>query len=480
MAETNSGDNHIIGSPASDVVNGGLGEDTFVVVGIRSEFDITFAGGLAYLTDKLTGRTDKIANIQKIQFDDTTIDLFTVDQAEIAALYRVMLGRDADDAGLAFWTEQSAHGMSLADIALAFAQSAEFSQPGAETAVNRLYNDLFDRDGDTAGVGYWAGLINSGASFSAVATSFIRSVEFASNADRLFAKTPEAVSTPWSDDATVVSGNVDGDLTGTTIGINNTLTETGANLVVFGDATGRLLDEARGGHNVILGGLTAEGGQNWLIGDAFEILDNAVGGNDTIFVNDYLLAGTLTLVGDALFIGGDGRGGNDKLSGVSTPTAQNILYGDAINLGAGATGGNDVLEASSAGKSAGLPNFLYGDAKTLAAGARAGDDVLISGSGNDEMWGDAAEIEAGAITGRDIFVFGPGNGQDIIHDFQFRQDRIDVSAYGIHNTREMTVLGYGSHGENSIIKFGDGNQVIVIGLPARVLSNSDFIFAVDE
>ena len=480
MALTN-GDDGVSGSPNSDIVDGRLGRDTFVVEGIRSEFDISFVGGLAYLTDKLTGRTDKLANIQAIKFDDTTIDLFSADQSEIAALYKVVLGRDADDAGLIFWTEQSANGMSLADIALALSQSAEFTAPDTEALVHRLYDDLFDRGGDDAGVDYWVEQINGGASFADVATSFIRSAEFPVNADALFARAPLAVATPWSDAATVLFGDIEGDLAGTAVGRNDTFLESGANLVIFGDATGRLLDEARGGNDMIIGGGTVHGGQNWLIGDAAEILDNAWGGDDDLAVNDYSFSGTYTLIGDALFIGGAGHGGNDLLEGVSMPGARNILYGDAVTLGAGATGGNDMLDAGSVGRVSGVTNLLYGDAETLAAGARGGDDILRSGRGDDEMWGDAAVVESGAITGRDIFVFGPENGKDIIHDFQYRQDKIDVSAYGFRDLDEMNgmIKAYGSHGENILIDFGDGNQVIVIGLPHRVHGASDFIFAVD-
>ncbi|CAH1672116.1 conserved hypothetical protein [Chelatococcus asaccharovorans] len=480
--ELTSGDDHIIGSAESDVINGLLGVDTFVVDGIRGQFDVTFVGGIAYLTDNVTGNVDKLANIQKIQFDDTVIDLFATDQAEIAALYKVILGRDADDAGLAFWSEQSAKGMSLSDIAHAFVDAAEFEQPSAEVAVSRLYADILGREPDPAGASYWAGVITDGASFATVAEAFIRSAEFADTADTVFPQSAWAASTPWPDDATVVFGETDGDVTGTAALSNHTLTQAGDKLVVFGDATGRLLDEVHGGHDTIVGGITAPGGRNWLIGDALDILDNAFGGNDTLLVNDNGSAGTFTLIGDALFIGGAGRGGNDELIGVSTPSAQNILYGDAIDLGAGSTGGNDRISAGNVGADSGVTNYLYGDAKTLAAGARAGDDVLISGSGNDEIWGDAAEVETGAITGHDIFVFGPGSGKDIIHDFQSRQDRIDVSAYGIHSLSELIgkIQPYGSHGENIRIDFGDGNQVLVIGLPARAYGSRDFIFAVDE
>ncbi|MBS7699077.1 DUF4214 domain-containing protein [Chelatococcus sp. YT9] len=464
------------------MIDGRLGVDTFVVDGIRSQFDVSFVGGIAYLTDNATGHVDKLANIQKIQFDDTVIDLFAVDQAEIAALYKVILGRDADDAGLAFWSEQSANGMSLGDLAHAFIDAAEFEQPSAEVAVTRLYADILGREPDPAGAAYWAGVITDGASFAVVAEAFIRSAEFATSADTVFPRSSWAASTPWADDATILFGETDGDITGTVTVPNHTLTQAGNNLVFFGDATGRLLDEVHGGNNTIVGGITAEGGQNWLIGDALDILDNAIGGNDTLLVNDNGFSGTFTLVGDALFIGGAGRGGNDELVGVSMPSAQNILYGDAVTLGAGSTGGNDRIEAGNVGGQSGMTNHLYGDAKTLAAGARGGDDVLISGAGNDEMWGDAAVVETGAITGRDIFAFGPGNGKDVIHDFRPREDKIDLSAYGIHSLADLNgkIHAYGSHGENILIDLGGGNEVLVMGLPARVYGSKDFIFAVDE
>ena len=85
-----------------------------------------------------------------------------------------------------------------------------------------------------------------------------------------------------------------------------------------------------------------------------------------------------------------------------------------------------------------------------ADNARGGNDTLISGTGTDHMWGDAQIINGVAasptaptgtvMTGADTFVFAPGNGNDDINDFrQSDHDRIDVSAYGVHNIADMMI-----------------------------------------
>lgn len=85
----------------------------------------------------------------------------------VNALYLAYYGRPADPAGLAFWTQalQSSNG-DLSSITDAFATSAEatsrFSGESVADRVSDIYQQLFNRAPDKAGLDYWVSAIQSG------------------------------------------------------------------------------------------------------------------------------------------------------------------------------------------------------------------------------------------------------------------------------------------------------------------------------
>ena len=97
-------------------------------------------------------------------------------QEEVAKLYVATFNRAPDAAGLAYWTNDS--GLTLSGIAQSF-----FDQPEtltlypAETTnasfITSVYENLFNRQPDTAGLNYWEGELDRGA-FSK--NSFIQAV----------------------------------------------------------------------------------------------------------------------------------------------------------------------------------------------------------------------------------------------------------------------------------------------------------------
>jgi Ca2+-binding RTX toxin-like protein len=164
-------------------------------------------------------------------------------------------------------------------------------------------------------------------------------------------------------------------------------------------------------------------------------------------------------------------GGNDEIFG-GEGANNNFLYGDAYWMRANAIGGDDVLTAGDGGNQ----NILYGDAASLSDYAQGGNDVLNGGNGNDEMWGDATDVAPTAQTGADTFVFSPDNGgEDAIGDFrQTDQDKIDVRAYRFDGIAD---LGISDLGSDTLIDFGSGNSVTLVGIAdSSLLTASDFIF----
>lgn len=90
--------------------------------------------------------------------------LSTADQ--IQEMYIAYYGRPADPRGLTYWTEQADAAGSFNPCILAFgtAPEATYVQDALSTTqlVNNLYNQLFDRDAEVAGLNFWSDLVDSG------------------------------------------------------------------------------------------------------------------------------------------------------------------------------------------------------------------------------------------------------------------------------------------------------------------------------
>jgi len=82
---------------------------------------------------------------------------------QLQELYVAYFGRAADPTGLDYWTES---GISTANFAADMYAQAEFKDAyGAlttESQVNQIYKNLFDREADVAGLTYWTQQINLG------------------------------------------------------------------------------------------------------------------------------------------------------------------------------------------------------------------------------------------------------------------------------------------------------------------------------
>jgi len=92
-------------------------------------------------------------------------------------LYRDVLFREADTAGVQYWQGQIDSGkMSRAQVAASFMESAEF-QSGIG-GITRLYFGAFDRLPDREGLAYWMQAQKDGMNLSKISASFVSSAEF--------------------------------------------------------------------------------------------------------------------------------------------------------------------------------------------------------------------------------------------------------------------------------------------------------------
>lgn len=113
------------------------------------------------------------------------------DQQFVALLYRNALNREADPAGLSFWTGQLSS-MQRSEVIAIFAESAEHRAIMGEPAsgpmwvadaealfIARLYDAALGRAPDAAGLTQWIGLLDGGMNHVQVIDAFIGSPEFA-------------------------------------------------------------------------------------------------------------------------------------------------------------------------------------------------------------------------------------------------------------------------------------------------------------
>jgi hypothetical protein len=90
------------------------------------------------------------------------------------ALYRTLLGRPADDAGLAFWVGQLGAGASRTQVAAGIWGSTEHL--GLE--VDNLYTTYLHRMSDQAGRTFWVQALATGASVQDLTLRFVLSGEY--------------------------------------------------------------------------------------------------------------------------------------------------------------------------------------------------------------------------------------------------------------------------------------------------------------
>jgi hypothetical protein len=90
----------------------------------------------------------------------------------VADLYVVLLGRDADDAGLAYWA-----GLATSDGSGVVAYRLYQSQESRSGRVIELYQRFLGRGPDAAGLAYWVEQLASGDDL-ALAASLAASAEY--------------------------------------------------------------------------------------------------------------------------------------------------------------------------------------------------------------------------------------------------------------------------------------------------------------
>jgi hypothetical protein len=105
--------------------------------------------------------------INDVDADDGTPST-TSNAAQVTRLYDTVFDRGPDDAGLTFWTNALRAGADLDDLAEVFVASPEFQDRYGDVDraefVTLLYRNVLDREPDPAGQAFWTDALASGGS----------------------------------------------------------------------------------------------------------------------------------------------------------------------------------------------------------------------------------------------------------------------------------------------------------------------------
>lgn len=166
-----AGNDTLQGGGADDTLDGGAGIDTAFYANPHTQYDIATANGVVTIADIAPSRdgTDTLISIERIKFSDGTLilDLAGANASFVYRLYQAVYGRVPDEAGLRFWTGvcDNAH-MSAATLAQKFDGSIEFSQKygldfSNEDYARELYGNVLGRAPDVGGVVFWSSKLDA-------------------------------------------------------------------------------------------------------------------------------------------------------------------------------------------------------------------------------------------------------------------------------------------------------------------------------
>lgn len=107
----------------------------------------------------------------------SSISQFALDTT--SELYLGFFGRAPDAAGLYYWSNQVAKGVSPLEVASGFAKSSEFTQKyshlSAAEQVNLTYQNILERAPDAGGAAYWTGKLQAGTPIGEIVWSLVNS-----------------------------------------------------------------------------------------------------------------------------------------------------------------------------------------------------------------------------------------------------------------------------------------------------------------
>lgn len=182
------GDDHLYDSSGDDRLDGGDGLDHAYFTAPLTQYSLQRTGEQIDVIEQngSVREHDTLTALERVHFADRTI-AFDIDghAGEAYRLYAAALDRTPDERGLASWIKFMDDGGTLETMAQHFIDSdefdARFGSLDNHEFVNQLYRNVLDRDGEAAGVTAWVDGLDHGLSRADVLTGFSESPENEAN-----------------------------------------------------------------------------------------------------------------------------------------------------------------------------------------------------------------------------------------------------------------------------------------------------------
>ncbi|WP_198585948.1 DUF4214 domain-containing protein [Pararhizobium haloflavum] len=178
---TSDRDDRIHASSSGATIDGRGGLDFFIISEARSDVGLERDGSEMTLAHQSS--IQSVHNVERIAFIDGTLAFdFAGTAGQAYRVYQAAFDRVPDAAGLGYWIEAMDNGMDLLRVTGGFLDSAEFeARYGRDLSntqfVEKLYENVLGRDGEPAGIAYWTGELEAGASRAHVLASIAQSNE---------------------------------------------------------------------------------------------------------------------------------------------------------------------------------------------------------------------------------------------------------------------------------------------------------------
>lgn len=171
---------------STSILHGGQGDDTVTFNGAQSDFVVEHHEGYTSVTSKAQPDAQAVViNAETLRFSDASLGVqTTAAQTQLSGLYQSVLGRQADYKGFDYWAVGAKNGATMGDIAVSLINSSE-ALKGSASAFNgtvthdleALYQGIYGRQSDSAGLAYWVDAMNHGMTLAQVADNFVHGAE---------------------------------------------------------------------------------------------------------------------------------------------------------------------------------------------------------------------------------------------------------------------------------------------------------------
>jgi hypothetical protein len=161
---------------------------------------------------------------------------------------------------------------------------------------------------------------------------------------------------------------------------------------------------------------------------------------------------------------------NNMESRISRKSGKVFLGGEGVDTLIGNIGDDQLLGFKGA-------DFLNGKQGNDRINGGEGNDELLGGQGKDRLLGGLGNDILIGGKGADLFVLEQGGGRDIIKDYKDKEDWIGLrpnqNTLGqIIRLRDLKMI---QKGNNTVIRLGNENLAVLLGVDSKQLQKSDFL-----